>query len=320
MPMLAAALLSCEAGQEPAPGSTSAPGDAPIGMVWIPGGEFLMGSDGPLALTDEQPVHRVRVKSFWMDQHEVTNAEFRAFVDTTKYLTTAERSPDSEHAPGSLIFVTPAANQELSDELQWWAWQEGANWRHPFGPDSDLIGKDQHPVVQVSWFDANAYATWVGKRLPTEAEFEHAARGGLHGNTYGWGNELQPGGKILANTWQGQFPSENTVADGYQRSSPVNTFPANAYGLYDISGNVWEWCSNWYRADDYLRQARQTPCIDPRGADSSYDPDEPDMPKRVTRGGSFLCSENYCVGYRPSSRMKTSPDTGLVHTGFRCVK
>jgi formylglycine-generating enzyme required for sulfatase activity len=279
-----------------------------------------MGSEHELAMPDESPVHPVQLDGFWMDRQEVTNAEFKRFVDATGYITTAEKPPGPDTAPGSLVFVMPAEGQADEEQLNWWTWREGTDWRHPEGPDSNLEGKDQHPVVHVSWFDAMAYAEWAGKRLPTEAEFEYAARGGKAGNTYAWGNELYPNGEQRANVWQGQFPERNLLTDGFEGTAPVGSFPANGYGLHDMSGNVWEWCLNWYRPDDYERQAAEKPSVNPRGPADSFDPDEPDLPKRVSRGGSYLCSENYCCGYRPSARMKTSPDTGLVHTGFRCVK
>ncbi len=294
-------------------------GDPP-GMLWVPAGKFMMGSESELALPDEAPVHSVQLDGFWMDAKEVSNAQFREFVEATGYVTTAEQPPGPDTAPGSLVFVMPEAGTADESELNWWTWREGTDWRHPQGPDSDLEGKDQHPVVHVSWYDAMAYAEWAGKRLPTEAEFEYAARGGLQGSTYSWGNELRPEGEHRANVWQGRFPERNLVEDGFAGTAPGASFPPNGYGLYDMSGNVWEWCSNWYRPDDYQRQASEKPSRNPKGPADSFDPDEPDLPKRVSRGGSYLCSENFCCGYRPSARMKTSPDTGLVHTGFRCVQ
>ena len=291
--------------------------EAPPGMLWIPGGEFSMGSAGPEAMPEEQPVHRVRITGFWMDAAEVTNAEFRRFVEATSYVTTAERPPDFDEEPGSLVF-SPSP-ERASGAMEWWAWSPGTDWRHPEGPASDLSGRDDHPVVHVSWYDALAYAEWAGKRLATEAEWEYAARGGVEGNTYVWGEEMNPDGQTMANVWQGEFPLENTLADGYASTSPVRSFAANGYGLYDMSGNVWEWCQNWYGTDDYRRQSAQVPCVDPTGAETGRDASEPDVPKRVTRGGSFLCSDVYCTGYRPSARMKSTPDTSLVNTGFRCV-
>ena len=221
--------------------------------------------------------------------------------------------------PGSLVFAHPAEGAGRPvDYTQWWKWQPGANWRHPTGPASDIEGKHDHPVVQVSWNDAVAYATWAGKRLPTETEWEYTARGGLDGQSFAWGAELHPEGCEMANVWQGTFPVQHRSTDGFLTTAPVASFPANGYGLYDMAGNVWEWCADWYRPDTYSLRAHRI-AVDPAGPDDSFDPDEPTVPKRVTRGGSFLCSENYCTGYRPSARMKTSPDTGLPHTGFRCV-
>lgn len=301
---------SCQGGEQ-----AEARAPSPPGMLWIPGGEFAMGSTAPGAMEDERPVHRVRVTGFWMDATEVTNAQFRAFVEATGYVTTAEKPPDFGGEPGSMVF---SVNGD-SGPMDWWAWQPGADWRHPEGPGSDLSGREDHPVVHVSWFDAAAYAQWAGKRLPTEAEWEYAARGGLEGNEYVWGPEKNPGGRRMANIWQGNFPTENTIADGFVATSPVRSFPENGYGLFDMSGNVWEWCQNWYCSDDYAREAAGGSSVDPVGAEAGHDVDEPDVPKRVIRGGSFLCSDVYCIGYRPSARMKSTPDTSLVHTGFRCV-
>lgn len=306
----------------------------PPGMVWIPGGSFAMGSESPEAMADEGPVHTVRLRGFWMDRHEVTNAQFRAFVAATGYVTTAERAPDLEELaaqlppgaelpgadeliPASIVFVPPSGGGSAR-ELDWWQLIAGADWRHPQGPGSDLEGKDEHPVVHVSWDDARAYAAWAGKRLPTEAEWEYAARGGLDRRTYVWGDEKNPDGEHRANIWQGAFPLRDQGQDGHRGSAPVGSFPANGFGLFDMSGNVWEWCADWYRPDTYASRADRR-AVNPQGPDSSHDPDEPLVPKRVNRGGSFLCNDGYCIGYRPSARMKTSPDTSLVHLGFRCV-
>ncbi len=307
------------------------------GMVWIPDGQFKMGSADRAGRPDEYPVHSVAVDGFWMDAHEVTNAQFRAFVEATGYLTTAERAPDWEELkkqlpPGtprppdsvlvasSLVFTQPARPVALHDASQWWQWRSGANWQHPEGPGSSLKGKDHWPVVHVSWDDAVAYARWAGKRLPTEAEWEFAARGGLNGAMYPWGSEAVEAGKPKANTWQGRFPDANTGWDGYPGTAPVQSFPPNAYGLYDMAGNVWEWCSDWYRPDAYQRAAESGESVNPQGPEGSFDPDEPTVPKRVQRGGSYLCHDSYCSSYRASARMKASPDTGLSHSGFRCVK
>ncbi|WP_317164112.1 formylglycine-generating enzyme family protein [Sediminibacterium roseum] len=304
-------------------------------MVLIPGGTFAMGADTNQANADEYPKHEVTVSAFYIDRTEVTNAEFEKFVRATGYITTAERKPDWEEMkktlpPGtprppdnqlvaaSLVFKQTQGAVDLDDYGQWWAWVPGADWRHPEGPGSTIKGKEDYPVVQVSWFDAMAYCKWAGKQLPTEAQWEFAARGGLINTIYPWGNEHVNAGKPKANTWEGKFPYSNDKKDGYLALAPVKKFAANGYGLYDMAGNVWEWCSDWYDAAYYKRANRHS--IDPKGADKSNDPSEPMMPKRILRGGSFLCNDSYCSGYRVSRRMRSSPDTGLEHTGFRCVK
>jgi formylglycine-generating enzyme len=310
--------------------------EAPTGMVWIPEGAYLMGTNDKESFPNERPAHLVQVNGFWMDQHDVTNAEFSKFVEATGYVTTAERKIDWEDlkkeappgtpkpdasalAPGSLVFTPTAGPVPLNDLLAWWRWVHGANWRHPEGPESSILGRENHPVVQVSWHDAVAYAQWAGKRLPTEAEWEFAARGGLESKRYVWGDDFKPGGKYMANTWQGQFPVINTAEDGFVGTSPVGAFPANGYGLYDMAGNVWQWCSDWYRVDTNIEAASKNVCRDPRGPTESYDPGDPYSPKRVVKGGSFLCNPSYCESYRPSARRGTPPDTGSSHTGFRCV-
>jgi formylglycine-generating enzyme len=312
------------------------PSEPPPGMVWVPGGEFLMGTDDPDAQAVERPAHRVRLDGFWIDQTEVTNAQFRRFVKATGYITTAERPvdweqlkeqlppntpkpPDDKLMPGSLVFTPPDHPVSLDDITNWWRWTPGASWQHPHGPGSSIMGKDNHPVVHVSWDDALAYSKWAGKRLPTEAEWEFASRGGLEGKKYAWGDEFRPGGKILANTWQGPFPETNFNDDGFPQTSPVKSFPPNRFGLYDMIGNVWEWCADWYRPDTYKIDSRTPLLINPTGPEASYDPDEPYQSKRVTRGGSFLCSANYCTNYRPSARRGTATDSGMSHLGFRCV-
>jgi formylglycine-generating enzyme required for sulfatase activity len=279
----------------------------------------------------------VRVNGFWIDETEVTNREFRRFTDATGYVTTAERPinweeikkelppgtekpPDDKLVPGSLVFTQPDHAVELENAANWWRWQPGANWRQPDGPGSTIDGKDDYPVVQVSWDDAVAYARWAGKRLPTEAEWEFAARAGLDGKRFAWGDQFLAAGKHLANTWQGQFPNANAQEDGFQRLAPVKSFPPNAYGIYDMIGNVWEWCSDWYRPDAYVPFSRKDVTVNPTGPAASYDPDEPFQPKRVTRGGSFLCCPTYCASYRPSARRGTATDSGASHIGFRCVK
>ena len=306
-------------------------------MAWIPGGEFTMGTDETQSYAPERPAHRAWVDGFWMDETEVTNAEFARFVAATGYITTAERKPDWEEmkkqlppgtakpsddvfVPGSLVFTRPPGPVSLGDVRNWWHWTPGANWRAPSGPGSDIKGRESYPVVQVSWDDAAAYAKWAGKRLPTEAEWEFAARGGLEGKRYAWGDELTPKGKWMANIFEGEFPYRDTADDGFSGLAPVRSFPPNTYGLYDMIGNAWEWCSDWYRTDYYQTLAGKSGvAINPQGPAESLDPDEPNQPKRVTKGGSFLCSNQYCLNYRPSARNGTATDTGMSHIGFRCV-
>ncbi len=314
------------------------PMDKPAGMVWVPGGEFLMGTDGDLGWPEEKPAHRVRVDGFWMDETEVTNEQFHRFVEATGYVTTAEKAPAVDEilkqlppgtppppkeklVPGALVFTPTTAPVDLGDYSQWWKWTPGANWRQPEGPGSSIEDKADHPVVHVSWDDAVAYAKWAGKRLPTEAEWEFAARGGLDGKPYIWGDDPPgQGGKWQANIWQGNFPYQNRVLDGYERTAPVKSYPPNGYGLFDMAGNVWEWCSDFYRADLYTQRAGKGVVVNPTGPDSSFDPRHPFAPARIQRGGSFLCCDSYCSRYRPSARHRCSPDTGMSHVGFRCVK
>ncbi len=304
-------------------------------MVWIEGGTFGMGASDKEGRPDEYPQHQVQVDGFWMDATEVTNAHFAAFVAATGYVTTAERAPDwnelrKQLPPGtprppdsvlvaaSLVFTPPAQAVPLHNAAQWWGWQKGADWRHPQGPGSSIKGKENYPVVQVSWDDAVAYAKWAGKRLPTEAEWEYAARGGKQDQLYPWGNEAIESSKPKANTWQGTFPNKNTGWDAYTGLAAVKSFAPNKYGLYDMAGNVWEWCADWYATDYYKTVAKGT-SANPTGPARSHDPQEPNTPKRVVRGGSFMCHDSYCKGYRVTSRMKSSADTGLENTGFRCV-
>jgi formylglycine-generating enzyme required for sulfatase activity len=312
------------------------PDRRPAGMVWVRGGEFTMGTDSDLGWPDEKPAHRVRVDGFWMDEHEVTNAQFRTFVEATGYVTTAEKTPRLEEVmaqlppgspsppeenlvPGSLVFRPPVGRVNLNDVTQWWVWTPSANWRHPEGAGSSIEGKDDHPVVHVSWDDAVAYARWAGKRLPTEAEWEFAARGGLDGQPYVWGNERSTDLRPFANIWQGEFPQRNTRADGFAGTAPVRSFPPNGYGLHDMAGNVWEWCADWYERDLYRQRLGRGLAVNPVGPEQSRDPARPFMPMRAQRGGSFLCNDGYCSRYRPSARHGCSPDTGMSHVGFRCV-
>lgn len=299
-------------------------------MVWIPGGEFQMGAAD--FYPEERPVRRVAVAGFWMDRAPVTNADFARFARETGYVTVAERRPDAADypgaipellVPGSLVFRGTSGRVTLDDVSQWWAWTPGADWRHPEGPGSSIAKRRRHPVVHLAYEDVQAYCAWVGRVLPTEAEWEFAARGGLDGCTFGWGDDETPGGVRLANTWQGEFPWQNTRDDGFERTSPVGSFPANGYGLVDTIGNVWEWTDDWYAP---VNDAPATPCcvpLNPRGAarEASYDPRQPEVriPRKVVKGGSHLCAPNYCFRYRPSARQPQMLDTGMSHIGFRCV-
>jgi formylglycine-generating enzyme required for sulfatase activity len=306
------------------------PAAPPPGMVWIGGGEFRMGSTDP-RFPDAQPVHRVRVDGFWMDKTEVTNAQFAKFVEATGYITVAERTPRAEDFPGapkenlvagSVCFSPPDQPVPLNNHFQWWSYLRGANWRHPQGPGSDLKDRENYPVVHVAYEDAEAYAKWAGKRLPTEAEWEYAARGGLDQKKFNWGDEFKPGGKFMANSFQGSFPNKETAEDGFARAAPVGSFPANGYGLYDMAGNVWELTSDWYHPRTYEWYARQGELtVNPRGPEEkdSVDPSEPGVKKRVHKGGSYLCTDQYCTRYMPGGRGKGEPSTGTDHLGFRCV-
>ena len=312
----------------------------PEGMVWIPGGEFSMGSNVeseslcslPGVTRDAAPIHRVYVDGFWMDKTEVTNAQFRKFVEATNYVTVAERVPTAEEFPGappenliagSTVFTPTDGPVELDDYFQWWNYVPGADWQHPTGPDSSIEGKDNYPVVQLAYDDVVAYAAWAGKRLPTEAEWEFAARGGVAGQLYAWGNEITPNGKFAANIYQGRFPVSggDKAEDGFAGIAPVAQFAPNRYGLYDVGGNVWEWTSDWYRPDYYETLAKANKVArNPTGPESSFDPAEPTEKKRVHRGGSFLCTDLYCTRYMIGTRGKGEVSTASNHVGFRCVK
>jgi formylglycine-generating enzyme required for sulfatase activity len=290
---------------------------APEGMVWIPGASFAMGCDE--GAPNERPVHQVKISGFFLERTEVTNADFARFVEATGFVTFAERAPTesempgtraADRVPGGLVFQRPAESVGLEDWSAWWRFVPGASWRHPTGPDSSIEDRMDHPVVQVSWQDACAYAKWKGRRLPTEAEWEFAARGGLVSKPFVSGDELAPGGKWSLNIWQGAFPRENRAADGFATTAPVGSFAPNGYGLTDMAGNVWEWCSDHFAEDTYVRRAG-SPVLDPRGPRSGNE--------RVQRGGSYLCSDIYCTGYRPSARMHCDEHTSLCHTGFRCA-
>jgi len=290
-------------------------------MVYIKGGTFLMGSE---QFSDARPVHEVMVDGFWMDEHEVTNAQFARFVAATGYQTIAERPLNAKDfpdvpldvlQPGSAVFTPPQHPVDLHNHLQWWRYVPGANWRHPEGPGSSIVGRENEPVVHIAYQDAVAFAKWAGKRLPTEAEWEFAARGGQSGTRYYWGDELTPGGKWAANVYQGNFPVTNTAEDGFVGPAPVKSFSPNAFGLYDMDGNVWEWCADYYRPDYYERSARNNPA----GPTDSFDPMEPRAVKRVQRGGSFLCNAQYCERYIAGSRGKGEISSGSNNLGFRCV-
>src|SRR5687768_17582428 len=304
----------------------------PDGMVWIPGGTFKMGSEKHYK--DEAPVHTVKVDGFWMDINPVTNAEFRKFVAETGYVTYAERPLNAEDypgaipemlVPGSLVFQKAKQRVDLRNYANWWNYIAYANWKQPYGPGSTIDGMDDYPVTQVAWEDVEAYAKWAGKEIPTEAQWEFAARGGLEEKEFAWGDEVTPNGKMMANYWQGEFPWQNLMLDGFEGLAPVRSFPANSYGLYEMTGNVWEWTSDWYR-DKHPENPQKACCIpqNPRGGfmENSYDPHQPTIkiPRKVLKGGSHLCAINYCYRYRPAARIPQMIDSAACHLGFRCVK
>jgi len=301
-------------------------------MVWIPGGRFQMGSDQHYP--EEAPAHWAEVEGFWMDRAPVTNAQFLKFVKATGYLTQAERpvdpadypeAPPERLRPASIVFIPPDGPVPLGDTHQWWQYMFGANWRHPEGPDSSIKGRDKHPVVHITHADAEAYATWAGRQLPSEREWERAGWGGMQGCEFAWGTELHPGGRPMANTWQGSFPYHNSRLDGYERTSPVGSFPANSYGLVDMIGNVWEWTSDWYRHghDVKNRNPPASHCCEAaeQARQKSIEPlsEHGTMPRKVVKGGSYLCAPEYCRRYRPAARMAQGIDTSTSHLGFRCV-
>ncbi len=310
----------------------------PPGMVFIPAGVFTMGGrENTFARPDEFPNHKVSVNSFFMDEHEVTNRQFMAFVEATGYVTIAEQAPDWEEmkkslpsgtpkppadilVAGSLEFNPPDHPVPLDNHMIWWKWSKGVSWKKPFGAESDINGKEDFPVVHISWIDAQAYAGWAGKRLPTEAEWEYAARAGNDEYIYPWGNEGIDEGEIKANSWQGNFPNYNSTKDGFYDLAPVKSFPPNDWGLFDMAGNVWEWCNDWYHYDYYKSFGASEIAANPQGPAKSYDPMDPHAQKKSMRGGSYLCNDSYCAGYRASARMKSTPDSGTPHGGFRCVK
>ncbi len=319
------------------PNKKPAPGPAPLGMVWIPGGEFSMGAQDPpemnmvgmQATTDSRPIHRVYVDGFFMDKTDVTNAQFAAFVKATGYVTIAEKTPSAADFPGAppenlvaggVVFSPPGHQVMLNDHYQWWSYVKGANWRHPSGPESSIKGKENYPVVQVAYADAVAYANWAHKRLPTEAEWEFAARGGLAGKPFVWGEKFKPDGKYMANTFQGHFPDHDAGSDGFIGPSPVAHFAPNGYGLYDMAGDVWQWTSDWYRPDYYAELAQLGGVArNPQGPEQPYDPAEPTEKKKVHRGGSYLCTDQYCSRYMVGTRGKGEVTTGTNHLGFRCI-
>jgi sulfatase modifying factor 1 len=318
----------------------------PLGMKKIPNGESIMGTDDPQSMPNERPAHRIKIDSFWIDESPVTNSEFKKFINTTKYITIAERpidweeikkqlpegaeKPDPEMLkPGSLVFTPPSHAVDINNMANWWTWTTGASWKHPQGPESTINDKDNYPVVQVSWDDAVAYCQWAKKRLPTEAEWEYASRGGAKAaSRFWWGNDFRPNGKWMANTFTGEFPYNNTAEDGYAGIAPVKSFPANPYELYDMAGNVWQWTADIYHVDAHKHAANELATsgmschTNPKGPKETFNPVRAvaNSTERVVKGGSFLCHVSYCESYRPSARRGTPPDTGSGHIGFRCAK
>lgn len=308
--------------------ATAQKGSPDSDMVWVNGGGFSMGSNGHYP--EEGPAHSVTVEGFWIDKYNVTNEQFARFVDATKYVTLAERPPKAEDYPGakpdmlqpaSVVFCQPVHRVDLRNHFNWWTYIPGANWRHPEGPESSIERRAQHPVVHIAYEDAEAYAKWIGKELPSEAEWEFAARGGLDRATYAWGEEFTPGGKHMANTWQGEFPWQNLGVDGYEGTAPVGQFPPNGYGLFDMIGNVWEWTIDWYTACHPAAKACCGGTIPKGTPETSYDPQIPNVriPRKVIKGGSFLCAPNYCRRYRPAARMAQPVDTSTCHVGLRLI-
>src|SRR5690554_664623 len=330
-------LFACVQKSNEAHSSKNRPGSkSPESMVWVAGGDFLMGTDEENVYPAEKPAVKRTVKGFWMDETEVTNQQFKTFIEATGYQTLAEKTPLWEEIkkqlppdtpkpeglilkPGSLVFTPPPHPVPTQDISQWWTWVKGASWKNPEGPESNLEGRWDHPVVHVAFEDAAAYAEWAGKRLPTEAEWEYAAKAGMSGQRYAWGNELNPNGRFMANTFQGTFPNENEAKDGFQGTAPVKSFSPNQYGLYDMIGNVWEMTEDWFDAIKFQRLSGNAPLLD-SGMNQCYNPNNPYAQERVIKGGSFLCADNYCVNYRPSARQGHAFDSGSSNVGFRCVK